>query len=182
MNKNYFNLSPQENNIETREVEIDAVEIAMNHLNNDETGLKFLRKIVTADPKLKKEMDRANFWQGQSFVVENAQIIGIVKEGLIIDAECNIRDKLQTKRVQIKFSEPTLSESDLKKALCNFAFEYDCMDATANILKLSFGDNYELPMDLLFNEVPHPAWVRSYIYDAAATATKNVVLNIDNLR
>lgn len=181
MNKNYFNLSPQENNIETREVEIDAVEIAMNHLNNDETGLKFLRKIVTADPKLKKEMDRANFWQGQSFVVENAQIIGIVKEGLIIDAECNIRDKLQTKRVQIKFSEPTLSESDLKKALCNFAFEYDCMDATANILKLSFGDNYELPMDLLFNEVPHPAWVRSYIYDAAATATKNVVLNIDNI-
>ena len=175
--KNSFNMSPQDNSKE----ELDAVEIAMNYLNYDETGLKFLRKIVTADPKLKKEMDRANFWQGQSFVIKNAQIIGIVKEGLIIDAECDIRDKLQTKRVQINFPETTLSESELKKALYTMAFNFECMDSSAKILKLNFGDNYDLPTDLLFNQVPHPAWVRSYIYDAVTTATKNAVFNIDNI-
>ena len=44
------------------------------------------------------------------------------------------------------------------------------MEDTASIASLDFGDNFNLPLDFRFNDVPHASWVRAYVYDMAATA------------
>ena len=47
----------------------------------------------------------------------------------------------------------------LKRVLVKMAGESGKMKNTADIAKLKFGEDCSIPADLLFNDVPHPAWV-----------------------
>lgn len=49
------------------------------------------------------------------------------------------------------------------------------MQDTASIATLEFGDDFNLPLDFRFNDVPHASWVRAYVYDMAATALAQAV-------
>jgi hypothetical protein len=47
----------------------------------------------------------------------------------------------------------------LKRVLVQMACVNGKIKNTADIAKLKFGEDCSVPADLLFNDVPHPAWV-----------------------
>lgn len=47
----------------------------------------------------------------------------------------------------------------LKRVLVAMAGVSGKIKNTADIAKLKFGEDCSVPADLLFNDVPHPAWV-----------------------
>ena len=153
-----------------------AVDKTVEYLN-DPLQLPLVRQLVSKDIKLKKDMDKSNFWTGGSFKIESTKVIGIKKEAFVIDCICNIRDKLETRRVEIPFEDTIDSENSLKQYLLNIAYDFSAMNYTSSILNLDFGNKYGLPKDFLFNNVPHPAWVRNYIYDAAAQSLCQAVID-----
>jgi hypothetical protein len=55
----------------------------------------------------------------------------------------------------------TADESMLKRVLVQMACVNGKIKNTADIAKLKFGEDCSVPADLLFNDVPHPAWVRT---------------------
>ena len=57
-----------------------------------------------------------------------------------------------------------LDEFQLKRVLVSMAGVSGKMKNAADIAKLSFGEDCSVPADLLFNDVPHPAWVRKYVF------------------
>ena len=69
----------------------------------------------------------------------------------------------------------SLDESMLKKVLVAMAGVSGKIKNTADIAKLKFGEDCSVPANLLFNDVPHPAWVRTYlpIYEKGGIAVKN---------
>lgn len=57
----------------------------------------------------------------------------------------------------------SLDESMLKRVLVAMAGVSGKIKNTADIAKLKFGEDCSVPADLLFNDVPHPAWVRTFV-------------------
>ena len=55
-----------------------------------------------------------------------------------------------------------IDESMLKRVLVGMAGVSGKIKNTADIAKLKFGEDCSVPTDLLFNDVPHPAWVSLY--------------------
>jgi hypothetical protein len=155
-----------------------GIECATEWLNSNE-GKPLLSKLSEFDDVLKKEMDKANFWTGGRFVVEEACCTSISPAGLNLLLGVNIRGKLQEREVKVAFPFPVESEETLKYALVRMAADSGRIEDTGPILELPFGESFEVPTNLLFNNVPHPAWVRAYIYDQAGEALKAVVLDRD---
>ena len=60
------------------------------------------------------------------------------------------------------FPSPFLDEFHLKRVLVEMATKCGKIKNTADIAKLKFGEDCSVPADLLFNNVPHAAWV-SYV-------------------
>lgn len=52
----------------------------------------------------------------------------------------------------------------LKRVLVAMAGVSGKIKNTADIAKLKFGEDCSVPADLLFNDVPHPAWVSTVQY------------------
>ena len=92
---------------------------------------------------------------------------GIVKDGLNIRAECLIKGKKENRDILVSFPYKVDNEVILKRTLISIALSVDRLRDTGDIMKLKFGQIYEMPLDFKFNNVPHATWVRSYLYNSA---------------
>ena len=106
---------------------------------------------------------------GGSFIIDDAKCCNIFPENMELQLQCLIKGKLSKRNVNIPFSKPVNNERDLKNELINMAASFRLRD-TGYIASLPFGDDYTVPRDFRFNDVPHSGWVRSYFYDSAASA------------
>lgn len=152
----------------------DGVEQSMAFLNQPEQRLLGL-SLATTDEKLKNEMDGLNFWSNGNFVIKTATCVGIVAEGLQFSLSCEVKDKPQERRVTIPFPFEVKDEVALKRALVAMASQVKRQGETGKIISLPFGESVALPLDFRFNDVPHAAWVRAYIYDLASNAIAQAV-------
>jgi hypothetical protein len=149
--------------------ERDSVETSIAFLN--QPAQQPLLKILTrGDPTLEQEMDKANFWTASNFVIKSVNCLGVVEAGLKLSLDCEIRDKPEKRTVTAPFPFPVLDDVMLKRALVQMAINAKRLEDTGRIVSLEFGEQCVLPLDFRFNDVPHAAWVRAYIYDMAANA------------
>jgi hypothetical protein len=97
---------------------IGGVEIARDYLNSP-AAKTLVKKIVLLDQKLFEEAEKANFWSGQSFVVTDCECTDILKEGLVFDVKCEVKGKIQSRKVNVPFPEntPIVNENALKNFL-----------------------------------------------------------------
>mmetsp|Transcript_2988 Transcript_2988/g.3129 ORF Transcript_2988/g.3129 Transcript_2988/m.3129 type:complete len:449 (+) Transcript_2988:231-1577(+) len=155
---------------------IGGVEIARDYLNSP-AAKTLVKKIVLLDQKLFEEAEKANFWSGQSFVVKDCECTDILKEGLVFDVKCDVKGKIQSRKVNVPFPKdtPIVDENALKNFLVSIAGDNGRIKDTPDICRLGFGQDCSMPLDLLFNAVPHPAWVRSYMYEQVTTAVRLAV-------
>lgn len=171
------NLPPLASSSPTATTGSHGVESAIKWLNNPEESKGLLNLLSLGDAKLKEDMERANFWTGGSFVVKKSSCKGILKEGLEIETECLVRGKIQMRKVMVPFPSVVNDETDLKRVLIEMTNAVGMLQCTADIARLPFGEDFELPLDFKWNEVPHQAWVRSYVYNAATDAVVKTVRN-----
>lgn len=156
----------------------EGVNLATEWLNSS-LGQALLLKFAERDEKLKKEMEKSNFWTGGSFTLEAGRCTNIAPDGINVSLDVNIRGKKEKRDVKAPFPFKVDSEDALKIAIVALAIECERINLTAPILELPFGRDFTLPLDLLFNNVPHPAWLRAYIYSLAAEALKEIVRDPD---
>jgi hypothetical protein len=97
---------------------IGGVEIARDYLNSP-AAKTLVKKIVLLDQKLFEEAEKANFWSGQSFVVKDCECTDILKEGLVFDVKCEVKGKIQIRKVNVPFPKdtPIVDENALKNFL-----------------------------------------------------------------
>ena len=137
-----------------------GVELLQDYLNTKKSVLK---KIVLMNDKLRKEMESANFWTGASFLIDDAVVKGIVEKGLNIDVIISkTRGKSELRQVFVPFHADVRNEKDLKDVAIEMLHMIDRSNETASLVSLPFGDDYHLPLDFRWNEVPHATWVRNY--------------------
>jgi hypothetical protein len=142
----------------------EGIEIAINYLNSE-----------AAQPFANKKIEKANFWTGSSFTIDNVKCIGIVEEGIQLKVKCNNRNKIEERTTTAKFPFKVTDEVNLKNALVELAIENNRLKCTADILRLKFGKDFTMPTNFRFNDVPHPTWLRSYIYDAITRAVLQAI-------
>jgi len=147
-----------------------GVEVAREYLNDRHRSGDLLNVLAIGNENLRKEMEAANFWTGGSFLVKGARCTAIVKEGLELDLECLVKGKIQQRKVMVPFLSNVKDETDLKHVLIEMAWAANRRKCTADLAALPFGEDYDLPLDFRWNEVPHQDWVRSYLYNAATDA------------
>lgn len=149
-----------------------GIELLKTYLNSIESK-ELVNKLVLQDTALKKEIDNANFWSGSSFVIDSITCDGIIAIGIQCQCVCTIKNKKNNIRnVLLPFPYPVTDENKLKNAMIDMISNVSrgIEKHSADIVKLDFGRTYELPIDFRWNQVPHQAWVRSYVYDSAANA------------
>lgn len=151
----------------------------IDHLNNKEFDPivdDFTRTLALADPALIDEARKANFWTGGSFKVQNVQVETVYETHMDLKVIVNIRGKLQTrKNIKVPFSSPIRDETDLKRVLIEMAYNEKKIRQTANLAQLKFGEDFSMPSNLRWNDVPHEKWVRSYMYTAASNAFSKAI-------
>ena len=156
-----------------------GLEELIEHLNNeDEDPIvdDFTRALALANPTLEEEASRANFWMGGSFKVQNVRIENVYETHMDLKVTVNVKGKLQTrKNVKVPFISPIGDETDLKRVLIEMAYHKKKMQQTANLARLTFGENFSLPSNFRWNDVPHEKWVRSYMYTAASNAFSKAI-------
>lgn len=155
--------------------EMDGVALAIDCLNNQ--GKQVLNKLSVLDPEIERELGKNNFWSNGGMVVKGCSCTGIVKEGLQLRVDCRVQGKDSTRDILASFPGSQLIEDEvqLKRALVTMSSSVDCPKEGADIVKLKFGESTAMPSDFLFNNVPHSAWVRAYLYDQMVTAVRQVV-------
>lgn len=154
-----------------------GVKILQDYLNNKKSILK---KMVLLNEKLRKEIENANFWTGGSFLVEDTICNGIIENGFNIDAKCRIRGKEEVKQVFVPFHAKVRNEKELKDVVIEMLHMIDRSNETASLVTLPFGDDYNLPLDFRWNEVPHATWVRNYVYEQATCAVLKALSSSNN--
>ena len=132
-------------------------------------------RICLLDPDLRREMESSNFWTAGNFQVQNCVCSDISSESIRLEANCIKQNKQIKREVIIPFPSPITSEDMLKNTLVLMANSFGCLDDTAAIIKLPFGRDYTLPPDFRFNDVPHAAWFRSYMYDSVKNAAVKAI-------
>lgn len=120
-------------------------------------------------------MESLNFWSNGNFEVVNVTCAGVLPAGLSFRLSCRIKDKPAERSVLVGFPFPVTDETALKRALVAMACSAGRVQDSGRLVRLDFGDNVALPADFRFNDVPHAAWVRAYVYDQAATAFAQAV-------
>lgn len=170
----YYNLCMLQNHMNSRVSfkllnQKDGVGTTIDYLNTD-VASNLLRKLVLLNEKISDESSKYNFWTGGNFLIKGARCEGIEEKGLQLRAECEVKGKIQYRDLLVPFSVPVTNEVSLKYALIKMAQDAGCLSDTGFILSLPFGQDLMLPANLRFNDVPHAAWLRSYIYDTAAKA------------
>jgi len=151
-----------------------GVESLIGFLNSGK-GQKLANLLALENKQLGDELQSANFWTGGSATVVSATCVGIVSEGIQLDVVCDIKGKRVQRQVVAPFTSPVTDETALKLVLIDMATKSGRIGDTALIASLPFGHDCSVPLDFLFNNVPHPTWVRAYLYDAATTAVLRAV-------
>lgn len=149
-----------------------GVEAAITYLNNNKV---LIQKLALGNKKLKKEMEDANFWTGGAYTITSSTCLGIVENGLNLQVECNVKGKKTIKEILVPFLLKVNDEITLKRALIDLAIKAERLIDTGDLTRLPFGEDYTLPVDFKWNEVPHQTWVRSYLYNLAADAVVKIV-------
>ena len=98
-------------------------------------------------------------------------------EGIEFNVSCISNQNKVHREVKLKFPFLVRNEILLKSALILIAVSLDRIADTAVILSLPFGRDYTMPVDLLFNNVPHASWVRAYLYNEVTAAVVGAVLD-----
>ena len=68
------------------------------------------------------------------------------------------------------FPSPVKDELSLKTSVVEMAQAAGRMKDTGAIAGLGFGQDCSIPLNLRFNNVPHPEWVRNYLYESVTQA------------
>ena len=89
-----------------------GVELAKEYLNSVDAIL-FVRKLVLLDKKMSVESEKLNFWSGESFVVKDCSCTGIVENGLIFIANCDVKGKAAKRDVLVPFSSPVTGTNNV---------------------------------------------------------------------
>ena len=100
---------------------------------------------------------------------------GLVDAGLTVNLSCSVRGRIEDRQIVIPLPAVVQNEDDFKNALLTLAFRYGRPQDTGNIVQLSFGEDHAMPANLLFNNVPHAPWVRTFLYEAATYAVLRAV-------
>ena len=150
-----------------------GVEQVIAYLNGPSAS-KLLASLSLLDKKLGDEISSANFWTNSASVT-SAKCTGIVAEGLELDVTCMIKGKTVVRRVLAPFPAPVDDESRLKLSLIEMATTCERLADTSAIALLPFGYDCTMPLDFKFNNVPHPPWVRNYIYQRSTQAVLRAV-------
>lgn len=140
-----------------------GIEAATAFLNTP-ASQRLLVRLAELDPSLAAEMQGANFWSGGSAVVTFATCTAISARGLELDLTLRLRGRESARRVTALFPRPVPDEVQLKLVLIDMAISVGLAGETAAIASLPFGCDASMPVDFLFNNVPHAPWVRSYLY------------------
>ena len=147
----------------------ECLETTMTFLNSDRAK-KLLVELSLQDEGLMNESKKLNMWTNGNFIVTSAYCAGVGSNGLALKVSCLVKDKLAVRNVVVPFPFSVVSEVTLKNALIKMSFNCKRMAETGYIMKLPFGQNAELPTNMLFNNVPHAPWVRAFVYESAAYA------------
>ena len=151
----------------------------IEHLNNDISDPvvdDFTRALALDDAVLDEEARKANFWMGGSFKIQKVQIKNVFETHMELKATVNVKGKIQIRdKIKVPFPSPIRDETDLKRVLINMAYDKNKIQQTANIARLRFGENFSMPSNFRWNDVPHEKWVRSYLYTAASNAFSKAI-------
>ena len=155
-----------------------------NAINNESTNInksyeitkEFLnksiitRRLCLLDSQLRSEMESANFWTVGSFTIEKCECTKITKTDIHLKLNCIKQGKPLIRNTIVQFPYPITNDNILKTTLIIMAKSFDCISETKSIINLPFGQNYDLPVDFRFNQVPHAQWVRNFLYNAVRDA------------
>lgn len=152
-------------------------------LLNKHLPQKSIEALSLTDAALKSTIDKANFWMGGNFVIQTCSIRAISSAGITIDVNYIKGNKPNTMSVLLPYpiDTPAYDERSLKVALISMLYKVGKVKDTAIIASLEFGDNFELPTNFRFNDVPHREWVRAFINDLAKDAVLQAI-NDEGLR
>lgn len=151
-----------------------GVECAISFLNSIEAK-DILIDFAFFNKELKSDANKENMWTGGNFVVTGGECKGILKEGILLQVNLLVKGKAKEREILVPFPYTVEDERMLKNALISMAFDTGKMSATGLVVGLPFGTDHTLPLDFRFNDVPHAAWVRAYIYDTAARALSHAL-------
>lgn len=151
-----------------------GVETAIEYLNSP-TAQDLLNSFALNNIKLKEDIQKANFWTNGNFVIQSSLCVGIVQAGLQLEVTCLVKGKSVLRSVSVPFPTPVTNEEDLKTVLVRMTTSSNRIRDTGSIMKLPFGQDVSMPKDFLFNNVPHAAWVRAYLYQSAADAVVKAI-------
>ena len=150
------------------------LEITTAYLNSNEAK-ELRKKLVLNDQQLLKDMQSANFWTGGSFVISDAECVGISKDGIQFVVSYINKNKKEQRNVLAKFTSSVDNEYLLKNVLIDMALKVDQVKDTATIAQLNFGESCNLPLNFRWNDVPHHEWVRSFLYELATNAVLKAI-------
>ena len=147
-------------------------------LNSDAIN-ELLMQIATDNQGESERHSSRNFWPGQrnTMSILSATCIRIQNDGLTLKVEFKAAkdSELKHNTIFVPFPYSVVCERGLKSALVSVANNMGRQDLTAALLCLPFGEDFKVPTDMKFNNVPHPAWVRGYIYNEALTAVWSAI-------
>ena len=158
--------SLNENINNNEKVKNNAYEIAKEFLNKS----IITRRLCLLDQSLRSEMESANFWTVGSFTIEKCERTKITKTDIHLKLNCIKQGKPLIRNTIVQFPYPITNDNILKTTLIIMAKSFDCISETKSIINLPFGQNYDLPVDFRFNQVPHAQWVRNFLYNAVRDA------------
>lgn len=158
----------------SKENEKLIIESTIQYLNSPGCS-PMLENFAQMNTTFLKEYESANFWFGGSFVVSNCSVTSMSWQGLTLLLNCVIKSKPSLREVFIPFPNIVDDPTSLKLALIDLAVRSGKISETANIARLSFGDDWSMPRDFRFNDVPHATWVRAYINDIVKTSVLDAV-------
>lgn len=151
-----------------------GLQCLIDYLNSNPRS-EFMKALAMTDKKLFDEASWENMWSNGNFVVDGCTCAGVVEAGLELHVDCKVKEKKSPRNVFVTFPRPVRDEIDLKRVLVEMAYKLECTNETAKLSLLPFGENFSLPEELRFNDVPHARWMRSYFYEAAAAALAKAI-------
>eukprot|EP01040_Poterioochromonas_malhamensis_P002058 gene2061-2194_t len=144
-----------------------------------EESQSLLFQLALTDKTLKSESDKVNFWTRNNFVIEQVHCERIdLSKGIQLKINCKIKGKDEIRSVFLPFPQDfTDKEGELKDYLISTFSLLEFYREAGQIANLPFGKNYNLPTNLLWNNVPHANWVRNFLYRYASDAVIDAIKN-----
>lgn len=160
-----------------------------------------LVKFVDAFTPLGAEKAKANTWSGGSFEIEEATLLGIDEEKLVLDVVVEKRGKGQSKdQVEVSLNADPVVErqrtykklpqvpdddgrlpiDDLVRRLVRLCWTVGDKEVTGKLTQLAIQMGGlslpKLPENMYLNQVPHNVYVRDYFYQLASQAVLDAVI------